>query len=77
MEKGFTQTSKIRVLKKLSEYGCRTEKELQKLSIDEILQIPKMSISDMKIVSELQKSTKDGTLYTYLTGGEQNGIKKV
>ena len=59
---------KIKVLSKLYDNGCNNEKKLQKLSMESILKIPGITISDMNIILDLQKSTKAGKLFSYIGG---------
>lgn len=68
-EKAITFQQKTRVLNKLYEHGCKTEKELQALSLENILAIKGITIPEMSIITELQKQTKAGKLYSYLAGG--------
>lgn len=65
-----TLQQKVKVLDKLYESGCKTEKELQALSMEAILKIPNITIADMTVIMELQKQTKAGKLFSYLGGGE-------
>ena len=60
---------KFKVLTKLFENGVSTEKDLQSLSMEAILKIPDITISDMNIILELQKNTKAGKLFSYLGTG--------
>lgn len=60
---------KVAVLEKLFETGCKTEKELQALSMEKILQIKGITVPDMTVIMELQKHTKKNELYSYLGGG--------
>ncbi len=62
---------KVKVLTKLYESGCTTEKGLQALSMESILQVPGITIADMNIILELQKQTKANKLFSYL-GGDEN-----
>lgn len=64
-----TLSQKIKVLSKLYESGCKTEKELQSLSMESILKIPNITIADMTVIMELQKQTKANRLFSYLGGG--------
>lgn len=59
---------KIKVLNKLFDYGCKTEKDLQSLTLENILEIKGITIPEMSIITELQKQTKSGKLYSYLGG---------
>jgi len=60
---------KVKVLIKLYESGCKTEKELQSLTMESILKIPNITISDMTVIMELQRQTKLNRLFSYLGGG--------
>lgn len=83
MPKGMTATQltfqqKIKVISKLYEGGCKTEKDLQTLELAEMLKIPGITVPELSIIVNLQKCVKAHTLYSYLGGGEneqpdQNG----
>ena len=45
-------------------------KDLQKLTLENILEINGITIPEMSVITELQKQVKAGTLYSYLGGGE-------
>lgn len=59
---------KVKVLNKLFENGYDTEKKLQQLNMESLLKIQGITISDMAVIIELQKQTKTGRLYSYLSG---------
>lgn len=65
-EKRTIFQQRMRVLNKLYNYGCKTEKDLQKLT----LEINGITIPEMSVITELQKQVKAGTFYSYLGGGE-------
>ncbi len=67
---------KIKVLTKLFESGCDTEKKLQQLDMENTLKIPNITISDMTIILELQKQTKAGKLLSCLSGGSDEQAEK-
>lgn len=46
---------KVKVLQKLYDSGCKTEKDLKALSLQSILKIPDISVSDMTVITELQE----------------------
>lgn len=74
MPKGTTTTQtafqqKIKVLLKLYEGGCKTEKDLQTLELAEMLKIPNITVPELSVIVSLQKSVKAHTLYSYLGGG--------
>ena len=68
---------KVKVLAKLYDSGCKTEKDLRALSLQSILKIPGITIPDMSLIIELQKQTKANKLFSYLGGGtdEQAGTE--
>lgn len=69
MKEAFTLQQKTKVLNKLFEANCKTEKDLQALDIESILKIPNITIQDMTIITELQKQIKANKLFSYLGGG--------
>lgn len=74
MKDKITLQQKVKVLSKLFDNGCKTEKELQALNMESILKIPNITIQDMTVIMELQKQVKANHLFSYLGGGdnEQN-----
>ena len=68
MKEKFTFQQKTKLLTKLFDAGCNTEKKLQ---------IPGITIPDMSLIIELQKQTKTNKLFSYLGGGtdEQAGTE--
>lgn len=69
MKEKATFQNKVKVLNKLFDSGCDTEKKLQQLDMEAILKIPNITIPDMTLIMELQKQTKSGKLFSYLGGG--------
>ena len=76
MPSEFTMQQKIKVITKLTESGYDTKKKLQKLEMENILQIKGITIPEMSIILALQKSTKSGKLYSYLCGGDDEVDKQ-
>ena len=77
MKDKATFQNKVKVLNKLYDSGCDTEKKLQQLDMESILKIPGITIPDMSLIIELQKQTKVNKLFSYLGGGadEQTGTE--
>ena len=73
MKENFTFQQKTKLLTKLFDAGCNTEKKLQQLDMESILKIP----GDMSLIIEFQKQTKANKLFSYLGGGtdEQAGTE--
>lgn len=67
-----TRQQKIKVLFKLFDFGITEEKELQKLSLENILAISGITIPEMAVINEIQKRVRAGTLYAYLAGYTSN-----
>lgn len=65
----LTLAQKVKVLQKLFDTGCKSEKDLQALSMESILQIDGITIQDMTVIMTLQKQVKAHTLFSYLGGG--------
>lgn len=63
-----TLNQKIKVLTKLYDAGCNTEEQLQKLKMEDILNIPGITVPEMKEITEIQKQVKNKTLFSYLGG---------
>lgn len=61
---------KVKVMTKLFASGCKTESELQSLSMEAILQIQGITMDDLRTIMALQKSVKNRSLFSYLGGGE-------
>ena len=68
MAKRTELQTKLSLLQKLFDTGCVTEKQLQSLEIEEILQIPGITVDEMKELVLLQKSAKKNRLFSYLAG---------
>ncbi|MCC8073397.1 MAG: hypothetical protein LIO62_04650 [Clostridiales bacterium] len=75
MKDKVTLQQKIKVLNKLFDSGCDTEKKLQQLDIESVLKIPSINILDISVITELQKRTKSGKLFSYLGDGSDETVK--
>lgn len=61
-----TFQQKTKLMAKLFDSGCNTEKKLQQLDMESILKIPGITIPDMALIIELQKETKANKLFLHL-----------
>ena len=66
----LTLQQKVKVMQKLYDSDCKTEKDLQALSMESVLQIEGITIQDMTVIMALQKRVKPHTLFSYLGGAE-------
>jgi len=60
----------IRVLNKMFGAGFTTEKEITAMTMDDILNMKGITIADMAVINDLQKSIKANKVITFLVGGE-------
>lgn len=63
---------KVRVLSKLYNMGCKTEKQIMSITMEDALKIKGVTVQDLRLIMELQKQVKAHTLYSYLGGGGTN-----
>ena len=72
-EQGLQQ--KVKVLTKLFDAGCKTEKDLKALTLPTILKIPDVTVpdythkTDYQLITELQEQVAKNRLFSYLGGG--------
>lgn len=64
----LTLQQKVKVLAKLFDSGCKTEKDLKALNLQSILQIPDISVPNMTVITELQEQVSKNRLFSYLGG---------
>lgn len=61
----------IKVLSKVLDAGFTTEKDISAMTMDDILSMPSMTVSDIALVNELQKSIKGNHVISFLGGGTE------
>ena len=57
--------NKIAALKRLKEAGIKDEKDLQAADLEILLSVPKISIEELKILSDMKKAVKKNQLLSY------------
>ena len=67
---GNALQQKVKVLAKLYESGCKSEKDLKALNLQSILKIPDISVTDMTVITELQEQVAKNRLFSYLGGAD-------
>ena len=67
-----TNNNAIKVLNKVFDAGYNTEKEVLAMSIDKILAIPNISVSDISVINDLQKAIKANKVISFLSGGTED-----
>ena len=63
----------VKTIAKLMEEGYATQKEIQAMTIDEMLLLPGISVAEIGMINELQKAIKANKVISYLGGEEKNG----
>ncbi len=71
MPKKTELQNKMSLLQKLFDTGCVTEKQLQRLEMEDILVIPRITVEDMRKHVILQKCVKKNKLFSYLSGNSE------
>ena len=61
----------IKVLNKVLDAGFTDEKAIAAMTIDDILKMPGVTVADIGIINELQKSIKANKVISFLGGGGQ------
>lgn len=58
----------IKVLNRIFEAGFTDEKSVSAITMDDILSLQGVSVADIAVINELQKSIKSGKVLSYLSG---------
>jgi len=62
----------IKVLNKLFDAGFCAEKEIAVMNLDDMLGIQGISVPEISIINDLQKSIKSGSIIAYLAERKEN-----
>ena len=63
-------TKTVKLLNKLFQAGYTDEKSVTAMTMDDILGLPGINVSEISLINELQKSIKAGKLLSFLGGGK-------
>lgn len=66
----MVSTRKVKTLNKLFQAGFTSEKAILAMSMDDILNLPGINVSEIALIKELQKSVKGGMLISFLARNE-------
>lgn len=61
----------IKVLNKIFEAGFTDEKAIAAMTIDDILSMQGITVADITLINELQKSIKGNKVISFLRGGAE------
>lgn len=59
----------IKVLNKIFEAGFTDEKEISAMTMDDILSMQGITVADIGLINDLQKSIKANKVVSFLSGG--------
>lgn len=59
----------VKVLNKILEAGFQDEKAIAAMTIDDILSIPGITVGEIGVINDLQKSIRSNQVITFLKGG--------
>lgn len=59
-------TKATKLLQKLADKGYNTEDKISELKLEQMLELPKITISDIKGITELQNAIKTKKVLSYL-----------
>lgn len=69
-------TKITKLLQKLADKGYNTENKILELKLDQMLDLPKITIADIKSITELQNAIKSKKVLSLLMSeGTENGDK--
>ena len=61
----------IKVLNKICEAGFTDEKEISAMTMDDILSMQGITVADIGLINDLQKSIKANKVISFLGGGAE------
>lgn len=63
------EKQKLNTLNKLIDSGANTEKKITAMGIQEIIAVPKITVPEIHIITELQNAIKSKSVIAYLSSG--------
>ena len=70
------EKQKLNTLNKLIDHGVNTEKKITAMGIQEIIAVPKITVPEIHIITELQDAIKTRTTIAYLAAAEDGDEKE-
>ena len=61
----------VKVLNKIFEAGLKKEKAIAAMTMDDILSMQGITVAEIGIINDLQKSIKANKVITFLSGGAE------
>lgn len=70
------EKQKLNTLNKLIDHGVNTEKKITAMGIQEIITVPKITVPEIHIITELQDAIKTRSTIAYLAAAEDEDEKE-
>ena len=70
------EKQKLNTLNKLIDHGVNTEKKITAMGIQEIIAVPKITVPEIHIITELQDAIKTRSTIAYLAAAEDETDEK-
>lgn len=70
------EKQKLNTLNKLIDHGVNTEKKITAMGIQEIIAVPKITVPEIHIITELQDAIKTRSTIAYLAAAEDEDEKE-
>ena len=70
------EKQKLNTLNKLIDHGVNTEKKITAMGIQEIIAVPKITVPEIHIITELQDAIKTRSTIAYLAAAESETEKE-
>lgn len=67
---GKLNNKAVRSMSKLMEAGFDTEKAIMGMTMDDILELPGVTVAEIMVINQIQKAVKAGKVITFLGDGE-------
>ena len=69
-------TKAVRTLNKLLDAGYDTEKSILSMSMEDMLRMPGITVTELAVINELQKHVKSNKVITFLGGRHPQEVKQ-
>lgn len=70
------EKQKLNTLNKLIDHGVNTEKKITAMGIQEIIAVPKITVPEIHIITELQDAIKTRSTIAYLAAAEDEAARE-
>ena len=70
------EKQKLNTLNKLIDHGVNTEKKITAMGIQEIIAVPKITVPEIHIITELQDAIKTRSTIAYLAAAEDEASER-